>query len=268
MNKIILTTLLLLGATAPAIADTITVDGTIVDGQTFTGTLSVKADNVIVRNCTIDMAWDGSDGWYGISNVYYDDNGDPLSTNLLIENCTVRGGTTGIYVHHASVLFCDIQDVGSDAMKCSTRGNSRFIGNYTARLGLVPGSHADGIQMVGGSNVVIAYNHFDIPISHADSGPWGSNACIMIHNQQAPINRIFIFGNQFDGGNFSVFLTQKPGSPHGTPTLCRMNYNTFTHDYRFGPFSWDYDPLIQVNGNLWDDGTFMDINTWDDWPNQ
>ena len=78
MKKIILA-LCLMGVTSPAIADTITVDGTIVDGQTFTGTLSVKADNVIVRNCTIDMAWDGSDGWYGISNVYYDDNGDPLS---------------------------------------------------------------------------------------------------------------------------------------------------------------------------------------------
>ena len=65
-----------------------------------------------------------------------------------------------------------------------------------------------------------------------------------------------------------MFLTHKTGSPHAAPTLCRVNNNTFTHDYRFGPFSWDYDPLIQVNGNLWDDGTFMDINTWDDWPSQ
>ena len=273
MNKIILTTLLLLGATAPAIADVITVDGTIIDGQAFTSQLSVKAHDVVIRNCTIDMAWDGSDGFYGISNVYYDANGDPLSTNLLIENCTVRGGTTGIYVHHANVFFNDIQDVGSDAMKCSTRGNARFIGNHTARLGLTPGSHADGLQLVGGSNVLIAYNHFDIPISHADSGPWGSNAGIMIHDGNADISRIFIFRNLFDGGNYSIFLTHKNGSPWQAPTLCRVNYNTFTHDYRFGPFSWDYDPLIQVNGNRWDDGSLMDygqwdINTWDDWPNQ
>ena len=273
MKKIILTTLLLLGATAPAIADVITVDGTIIDGQAFTSQLSVKAHDVVIRNCTIDMAWDGSDGFYGISNVYYDANGDPLSTNLLIENCTVRGGTTGIYVHHANVFFNDIQDVGSDAMKCSTRGNARFIGNHTARLGLIPGSHADGLQLVGGSNVLIAYNHFDIPISHADSGPWGSNAGIMIHDGNADISRIFIFRNLFDGGNYSIFLTHKNGSPWQAPTLCRVNYNTFTHDYRFGPFSWDYDPLIQVNGNRWDDGSLMDygqwdINTWDDWPNQ
>ena len=248
MNTLPLLLLLLLPA-----PEVITVDGTVLDGITYTSQLSIKAHNVTVRNCEILMPPDETQGWYGISNVYNDASGMPRSTNLLIENCVVRGGTTGIYVQYATVLFNDVQEVGKDAMKVSTKGNCRVIGNHVARLGLTPGSHADGIQLVGGSNVVIAYNHFDIPISH---------------NGNADISRIFIYGNLFDGGNFSVFLTHKTGSPHVAPTLCRMNNNTFTHDYRYGPFSWDYDPLIQVNGNLWDDGTFMDINTWDDWPSQ
>ncbi len=273
MKKLILATLCLMGVLSSAFANDITIDGTVVENQTFTSQVSVKAHNVVIRNCEILMPPNSNNGWYGISNVYNDSNGQPRSTNLLIENCIVRGGTTGIYVQYATVKNCNIQEVGKDAMKVSTKGHCRILGNYVARLGLMPGSHADGIQLVGGSHVIIAGNTFDIPVSFADANGYGSNACVMIHNQHADVSRIIIVNNYMNGGSYSVYLKIKSGSTFVPPTHCRITNNVFTTDHRFGALSWSADPWIQINGNRWDDGTLMntgqwDINTWDSWPNQ
>ena len=267
MKKLILATLCFIGVVSSAFAETITVDGTIVDGNTYTSQLSVKAHNVIVRNCTFLLPINA--GSYGLSNVYYDSNSQPRSTNLLVENCTFRGSnSSAVYVQYARVIGNDIQECGADAIKISTKGHCRIIGNYIARIGRNSGSHADGLQMTGGSDVMIAYNHFDMPVSFADANGYNSNACIIIQTQLAPVERILIWGNHFQGGNYTVYITEHASGGIPSPTRIRFNDNTFGTDFRFGVLQWDYDPWIQVNGNVWDDGTFMDINTWDDWPNQ
>jgi len=273
MKKFILATLCLMGVISSAFANDITIDGTVVENQTFTSQVSVKAHDVVIRNCQILMPPNSSQGWYGISNVYNDSNGQPRSTNLIIDNCVVRGGTTGIYVQYATVKNCNIQEVGKDAMKVSTKGHCRILGNYVARLGIMPGSHAHGIQLVGGTHVIIAGNIFDQPVSFADANGYGSNACVMIHNQHMDVSHIVIVNNYMNGGGYSVYLTTKSGSPWAAPTYCRITNNVFTTDHRFGPLNWAADPWIQINGNRWDDGTLMntgqwDINTWDSWPNQ
>jgi len=267
MKKLILATLCFIGVFSSAFADTITVDGTIVDGHTYTSQVSVVAHDVTLRNCTFLVS---NNAWYGVTNVSNDSQGNPRSTNLLVENCTFRGSlSAAVYVQYARVLNNDIQECFADAIKISTKGNCRIMGNYIARLGMSVGSHADGLQMTGGSNVLIAYNHFDMPVSFADANGYNSNACIILQSQLAPIERILIWGNHFEGGNYTLYINEHSSSGGiPSPTRMRLNYNTFGTDYRFGPLHWDYDPLIQVNGNLWDDGTFMDINTWDDWPNQ
>ncbi len=271
MKKLILTTLCLMGVLSSAFADTITVDGTVVDGHTYTSQVSVKAHNVILRNCTFLTPVGSS---YGLSNVYYDSNSQPLSTNLLVENCTFRGSlSAAVYVQYARVMNNDIQECFADAIKISTRGNCRIIGNYIARIGMTVGSHADGLQMTGGSDVMIAYNHFDIPVSFADANGYNSNCCVLLQSQNAPIERILIWGNHFEGGNYTVYIKDKAPFNYPHPTRIRLNNNTFGTDYRYGPFSWGNDPWIQINGNKWDDGTLMntgsgDINTWDSWPNQ
>ncbi len=119
---------------------------------------------------------------------------------------------------------------------------------------------------------MIAYNHFDMPVSFADANGYSSNACIIIQVQLAPIERILIWGNHFQGGNYTVYIGEHASGGLPNPTRIRFNDNTFGTDYRFGVLNWEYDPWIQINHNKWEDGTLMntgqwDINTWDNWPN-
>lgn len=248
-------------------ADVITIDGTIIENQSFTSPMQVKAHNVTIRNCTFIVSHE-EPNWYAVTNVFNNEDGTPKSTNFRLENCIVRGGATGVYVQYATVIGCDVRETGKDGFKISTGGNCRIFDNYVAQIGLNPGAHADALQMVGGSHVMIVGNHFDIPVTYADENGYLSNACLMLQAHVAPLHDIFIWNNHFEGGSYTVYIKNKqhPTITTPNPYRIRFNNNTFGTDYRYGPFSWDFDPMIQVNWNHWKDGTPMDINTWDMWP--
>lgn len=248
--------------------NTITQDGTFIENQTFNGMVQVRAHDVTLRNCTF-IGSPFAPNWYGVTNVYNNEDGTPQSTNFRLENCTIRGGTTGVYVQHATVIGCDIQETGKDGIKISSGGHSMIRNNYVARIGLQVGAHADALQMVGGSHVFIIGNNFDIPVSFADANGYLSNACIILQSQVAPLHDIYIWGNRFEGGSYTVYIKDKdhPNYPNIPPPYrIRMNANTFGSDYRYGVFNWDSSPTIQVNFNIWEDGSPMEINTWDNWP--
>jgi hypothetical protein len=270
MRKLLASLLLLAPVTQ---ADVITTDGALIENQIFYTGLQVRAHNVTIRNCTIDIG-PFAPNWYAVTNVYSDDNGIPLATNFRLENCTIRGGTTGVYVQHATVMNCDIQETGKDAIKIASRGHCMIRNNYVARIGLQAGAHADALQAVGGSHVFVIGNHFDIPVSFADANGYLSNACIILQSQVAEIHDWYIWGNTFEGGSYTIYIKDKdhPNYPGIQPPYrIRMNANTFGTDYRYGIASIDMAPTIQINFNMWEDGTPMDtgqwdINTWDNWP--
>ena len=269
MRKLLAALLLLAPVTQ---ADVITTDGALIENQIFYTGVQVRAHNVTIRNCTIETG-PFAPNWYAVTNVYSDDNGIPLATNFRLENCTIRGGTTGVYVQHATVMNCDIQETGKDGIKVSTRGHCMIRNNYVARIGLQAGAHADALQMTGGSHVFIIGNHFDIPVSFADANGYLSNACLILQAHHAPLHDIYIWGNIFEGGSYTVYIKNKdhPTITTPDPYRIRMNANTFGTDYRYGIASIDMAPTIQINFNVWEDGTPMDtgqwdINTWDNWP--
>jgi hypothetical protein len=272
MKKFIAALMLLAPVTQ---ADTITTDGTLIENQIFYSQVSVKAHNVTIRNCEFYLSHDSTDGWYAVTNVYNNADGTPKSTNFRLENCIVRGGPVGVYVQHATVIGCDVQESGKDAFKIGSGGHCMIRNNYVARIGLTVGAHADALQSVGGSHVFIIGNHFDIPVSFADENGYLSNACIILQSQVKEIHDWYIWGNHFEGGSYTVYIKDKdhPNYPGIQPPYrIRMNANTFGTDYRYGIASIDMAPTIQINFNRWDDGTPMDtgqwdINTWDMWPN-
>lgn len=255
-------------------AETITTNGILIENQTFYTGVQVRAHDVTIRNCVIETG-PFAPNWYAVTNVFNNQDGTPQSTNFRLENCTIRGGTTGVYVQHATVIGCDIQETGKDGMKIGGGGNCMIRNNYVARIGLQVGAHADALQSVGASHVFVIGNHFDIPVSFADANGYLSNACIILQSQLREIHDWYIWGNHFEGGSYTIYIKDKdhPNYPGIQPPYrIRMNANTFGTDYRYGIASIDMAPTIQINFNKWDDGTPMDagqwgINTWDMWPN-
>jgi serralysin len=124
---------------------TITTPGTVIDGKSINGTLTIQADNVTIKNCQITS----SNFW-----VIDADNG---YANTVIQNCDIRGsgtvkGGAGI-VGGTMIVGNDISNVENAIVPGS---NATIKGNYIHDLfynGTDP--HYDGIQIQGGQNGVL-----------------------------------------------------------------------------------------------------------------
>lgn len=257
--------LLVLSATL-ALAD-ITIDGTVIENQHFTGQLNIKANNCVVRNCTFDVG-DGTNGsWYGIHARYWDKvTGKPFTGNL-IEGCSVQGArSAGIYAHYTTIRRCNVFECGADALKIEDNTTVEYCHLSRCGQSTTGDPHADAIQSRGGSNLIIRYNVMDMAISWNSQG-YRTNAALMLSAEIGDMENIHVYGNRFEGGNYTIYFGEKSGF---------VNQNNFIHDNVFGPdfrygvltaksfrgYGWRQ-RRVSIDRNYWFDGSFMDINTWD-----
>jgi hypothetical protein len=180
---------------------TITKDGTVLDGIDLRGYLTVKADNVTVRNCVIRggakatstkaliMAW-----WQ--------------PKNLQILRSTLVATYQSIYVDgiSGSGYTADGLDISNtvDATKVIgpnvTIRNSYFHDSYYSNVDPTHPdnqTHNDGIQMEGGYNVVIENNQ--IVNFH--------NAAIQVTQNNQATHGVTVRNNKFSGGGCTVNVT-------------------------------------------------------------
>lgn len=169
---------------------TITKAGQIVDGLDISGTLFVKASNVVVKNCRIK-----SDGWTVVDI-------DSKATGVVIQDCTINGlggpqgsGNQGIQ-GRGSFLRNNISGCENGI---TLQGSGSIIkGNYIHDLQAGGSPHYDGIQIDGGiSNVQITHNTI---INNHDSA-----GAIMIDNYFGAISNIVVDDNVLAGGSFTIY---------------------------------------------------------------
>ena len=271
MKKLMMAMLCLMGTISPAFGD-ITVDGTVIENQTFTGQLNIKANNCIIRNCIFDVG-DGTNGsWYGIHARHWDSTtGKPFTGNL-IEGCSVQGArSAGIYAHYTTIRRCNVFECGADALKIEDNTTVEYC--HLSRCGQAKSGnpHADAIQSRGGSNLIIRYNVMDMAISWNSQG-YATNAALMFSAEVGDMENIQVYGNRFEGGNYTIYFGEKSGF---------VNQNNYIHDNFFGTdfrygvltaksfrgYGWRQ-RRISIDRNYWFDGTPMnsgsfDINNWD-----
>lgn len=213
---------------------TITEDNTVLDGYSFTGTVRVQANNVTIRNFKISC----SGCFYGIQATYG-------ATNLLIEDGEIEGvQSAGIFGGNLTARRLEIYNMGNDAFKPT--GNAIIESNWIHHLGYIESSHADGIQMIGGSGLEVRHNFFDMP---KGTEGYNNSICIIIQTHN-PIDDVLIERNWFNGGGYSVQIRDK-NRGHGPPTNARLLNNLFGRDFLFGPWATDGGP--QIAGNRWED---------------
>lgn len=109
------------------------------------------------------------------------------------------------------VRACYLHDSDGDAFK--PHHDCVIEGNYVTRLGRGAGSHADGVQIRGGYNIVIRGNYFNMPIDVAGTS---SNAAMLVQadgDGSRPYNITFE-GNWCRGGNYTIRIydSSKPGT--------------------------------------------------------
>jgi hypothetical protein len=220
-------------ALVPGEGMTIRVDGTVIENVTLTGPITVEADNVTIRNFKINTT-----SFYGI-------NASKGAKNLLIEDGEIQNATSsGLYGGNLIARRLYIHNVGADAIKLTE--NATVETSFITDVGFVDGAHADGIQMVAGSNVLVQGNNFHMPYNDPD---YINSQVMILQTNNAAVDNIQMVNNWFNGGGYSIQIRERN---YGTPTNMKLINNRFGRDFQFGPWIIDGDGT-ELSGNVWED---------------
>lgn len=205
------------------------------------GLLRIQANNVTLRNCIIDGNNSTS---YGVQATYG-------ATGLLVEHCEFRRqASAGFYGGGGIVRNSYFHDQVADGIKPT--GNLTIQSNYFECMGngTNPSAHADGIQMTGGSNVVIEGNN--LALRKYPPVPGCKNSIGIIIQTHNPIDNVSVRYNWLNGGSYTQYFTDK-GEGFGAPTNTQFIYNRIGIGYSVGPLTTDGDNPTDHYGNVWDE---------------
>jgi hypothetical protein len=163
---------------------TITTPGAVIENVVISGTLSVKAANVTIRNCILQNF-----GWWGVEGEG--------ATNLRVENCDIIG--PGARAASNSAILGSGTFVGNDIRGVTigiqtTDGASTIRDNYIHDLASgASDPHYDGITVLGRqNNVLIERNTISMPNDHG-------TAAVFIKNDFGPIDDVVVRNNLMYG---------------------------------------------------------------------
>jgi hypothetical protein len=208
-----------------------------VDGLHIRGSVTVTADDVVIRNSLIQT----DTSLYALA---VDGASDVVIEDVEVDN---EGGTgIGIFFSGASgvVRRADIHSA-EDGIRI--QGDDVTIeDSYVHDLQRQPGGHHDAIQIRYGDNITLQRNTL-LPYTTASDDPM--NAAIQIGSLLGddPISDLRVIDNFMDGGNFTV-----NGGGRGEVDSAVYSGNRFGRNFRYA-----------VSGNL-DNSTWDDTNVFDD----
>lgn len=204
----------------------VTTNGAVIENYYVTEQIYVQANNVTIRNCRIETG-----DYYPIRNE---------GTDLLVEDCEIIGTsdnvTAGISFDNYTARRVHVHGA-ADGLKANA--NVLIEDSYITGLRVSEGSHNDGIQTTGGTNVTVRHNTVKLgDIASANAAiqlgdEWGTNTNWLVEN------------NLFDGGGWTI--------NNGNQTFdssMRVINNRFTRRYGYGVGSF---PGGVWTGNYFDD---------------
>lgn len=221
----------------------ITTAGTVIDSKTITYGLDIRANNVTIRNCSIQV----NDAFF----VILSDNGN---TNFLIEDCEIDGGnnTSGdsaIGGYNYTIRRCNIHSL-VDGLKVGS--NTVVQDCYIHDLAMFQDSHNDGIQCLGTTSLQILHNTIIV-----EDG--ATSAIILSTGSADDMRNILINDNLMGGGAFTVYGGYQAGvdqlSKVSNIQITNNKFTTqiFPNSGAFGPLTSRSSPVV-VTGNVWYDG--------------
>ncbi len=198
---------------------TLSVDGTIIDGEQIDGGLTIAAKNVIVRNSLITkfVATGTAANGSGVIKIL------PGASATLEHN--TLDGREGVH----SCIWDEGASMVARYNNCFNTNDAIFIWNadnftiehnYIHNLSEKPANgHVDGFQTEGAAHGVIRHNTFDIA--------QGQTSCLAIWNGNRNSDDILVEGNLMAGGGFSVYAedySPSEASPAGGNSVTNIRF--------------------------------------------
>jgi hypothetical protein len=208
---------------------TVRQNGQVVEGLDIHGTITVLANDVVIRKVRITTG-----DYYP---VRYFDNGN---TGLLVEDSEIIGTsgnvTSGVAFANYTARRLNIHGM-ADGLKADS--NVLIEDCWIHDLSNGSGEHNDGVQSTGGKGVTIRHN--------AISG--ASNACVQTGDEGAATEDLIVQCNWLAGGGYTLNIR---GTGATRPRNTKVLDNRFARTFEYGPWTID-DPAPVVTGNVYDD---------------
>ncbi|MEM8902261.1 MAG: right-handed parallel beta-helix repeat-containing protein, partial [Actinomycetota bacterium] len=158
--------------------------------------------------------------------------------NLVIEDSTLIGErpcSAGIGFSNFTARRVDISGC-ADGMKAN--GNVLVENSHIHDLRKWAGTHNDGIQSTGGSNIVIRNNIIE-------GANRSSVSAIKLTSENRHLSDVVVQGNRLSGGNYTLYLTNKPGQR--PPTDIQIIDNVFVD----GTAKWGWRQVDASSSQTW-----------------
>lgn len=164
--------------------------GTVVDGVDVRGTVTITADDVVVRRSRVTAsAFSVVKVKEGVRGVRIEDvevdgmglKGEPGSTGIEGPATMTRVRVTGV----------------ENGVK---PGNGSLLEDSVISGLAAPGKdpHIDGVEIDGGADIVIRGNLIDLT-------EWDQTSTVMVDNYFSPVTRVVVQGNRLLGGGYTVY---------------------------------------------------------------
>jgi hypothetical protein len=205
----------------PQVGDlVITRAGTVVDSVDLTGCITIRANDVVIRNSRITCT-------ASATNMVVATNGS--YRNLLVTDSELDGGgivDIGIGWQNYTLTRSEVRGTNDGARAGS---NTVVEGSWIHALVRKGALHPDCVQSTGGTGIRISGNTLDP--RNAVTGDQG-NAAIMLGSELRPfvLTDVLVEGNRLSSGNYTVNVR---GDAAATRVVLRAN--TFTTDAKYGP---------------------------------
>ena len=241
------------GAALAPVSGTVTLStaGQVYENKLVTGSITVTAPNVTIRNVKLVATDEGygirAFGWNSavsnltVENVEIDLNGHWETKGIAFDRYTLRRA----FIHNGSdcghfgsgvVIEDSLCVIGPDANSDAWPDSTSFC-NGTA--------HFDGFQSDGGSGITLRHNTI--------RNPCGQTSAIAIFGDDAPNRDVTIQDNLLAGGGYTLYCVASNGSiSNETVTGNRFSKRWYANGGRWGRWTGCESANV-FSGNVWDD---------------
>jgi hypothetical protein len=209
---------------------TVRTAGAVIEGKDIRGCVIVKASNVTIRRSKVTCT-----SGYGIASFPEEYSGGGLVVEDVEVDCANSGATAigyyGLTGRRLNLHGCENGfDIDYDVT---------VLDSYIHDMRQTDTGHTDGIQLAGGSNIVIRHNTI--------FNPGGTSAIISHPNANADVT---IEANLLGGGAYTLYC------PRDSSTNFRVINNRFSTLFgakggEYGPWE-DCHKIVENRGNVWD----------------
>jgi hypothetical protein len=215
---------------------TITTAGTTLQNVDIAGTVTVRADNVTLKNVKVS-----SGGFWVVYNY---------GKNLTVTDATLTGTAdtqASLAGDNITATRVNISGAGDGAKLGS---NSSLVDSYIHDLGgAAQGAHNDGIELTGAVNSKVTHN----TILNSN----GQTSAIMLSEYYGTGNaNVLVQNNLLGGGGFTLYGGYESGKTLKTGLSVKDNQFTtrfFATSGYYGPVAY-WDSRNTWSGNTWADG--------------